>query len=246
MTLNTNPINYVPGAYAQKRQDAAQLADQYIKDWVKEQLRKKPAQYEPVQIPPAVCFSRKIGSGALEIADNLAEILQYRVADRELLHCMAQDAEISQDTMAFFKERYPGKMSELASRLFGKKSFIMSDYIQNFVSAVYTFADMGSTIFVGRGIHLFLPRDRVLAVRIISSDRNRRKRMAKILDLAETEVQEILNQVDQEQRTFFMKAFGQQEASPYEFDIVINCDYLTNPLGAAEILARAYKEKFIN
>ena len=69
--------------------------------------------------------------------------------------------------MNFFDERYPGKMSELGAMFFGEKSFIMSDYVKNLVSAVFTFANMGSTIFVGRGIHLILPRDRVLAVRTI-------------------------------------------------------------------------------
>ena len=155
MTVNTNRLIYVPGAYAQKRPDSAQLADQYIKDWVQQQLKTKPTKFELAKIPPAICFSRKIGSGALEIADILAEKLQYRVADRELLDYMAKDAEISKDTLAFFDERYPGKMSELASRAFGERSFIMSDYIQNFVSAVFTFADMGSTVFVGRGITFF-------------------------------------------------------------------------------------------
>ncbi len=245
MTVNTNRLKYVPGTYAKKRPDAAQLADKYIKDWVKKQLKTKPTKFEPVKIPPAICFSRKIGSGALEVADILAEKLNYRVADRELLHYMAKDTKISKDTIAFFDERYPGKMSELASMLFGEKSFIMSDYIQNFVSAVFTFADMGSTIFVGRGIHFFLPRDRVLAVRIICSNHTRISRLAKILNLEEKEVQKILNQVDKEQGEFFKKAFGKKEASPYEFDIVINSEFITSPLGAAEIVVQAFKDKFI-
>ena len=190
-------------------------------------------------------MSRKIGSGALEIADILAEKLQYRVADRELFHFMATDAEISKDTLAFLSERYPGKVPELASRLFGDKSFIMSGYVQNFISAVFTFADMGSTIFVGRGIHLFLPRDRVLAVRIISSDPNRINRLVNILDLEETQVRQILNQVDAEQHDYFNKAFGKKEASPYEFDIVINCDFIKSPPGAVEIITRAFNEKFM-
>lgn len=245
MTANSKPSIYVPGTYTQKRPDAAQLADKYIKDCVKEQLKKKPAPYEPVTIPPAICLSRKIGSGALEIADLLAEKLQYRVADRELLHFMATDTEISKDTLAFLSERYPGKMTELASRLFGDKSFIMSGYVQNFISTVFTFADMGSTIFVGRGIHLFLPRDRVLAVRIISSDHNRINRLVNILDLEETQVRQILNQVDEEQHDYFNKAFGKKEASPYEFDIVINCDFINSPPGAVEIITRAFNEKFM-
>lgn len=32
---------------------------------------------------------------------------------------------------------------------------------------------------------------------------------------------------------------------PYEFDLAINSDFITSPLVAAEIVAKAFKEKFI-
>jgi len=157
---------------------------------------------------------------------------------------MAKNKKLSKQTIEFFDERYPGKMSELASMLFGEQSFIMSDYIQNFISAAYAFADMGSIIFVGRGIHLFLPRDRVLAVRVICSDTWRIRRLGKILDVKEKEAKSIIDRVDKEQREFFKKAYGKNEASPYEFDMVINRDFIDNPMAAAEIVAKAYCEKF--
>ncbi|MBW2480932.1 MAG: cytidylate kinase-like family protein, partial [Deltaproteobacteria bacterium] len=33
----------------------------------------------------------------------------------------------------------------------------------------------------------------------------------------------MIKRVDREQREFFKKAYGKNEASPYEFDMVINC-----------------------
>jgi cytidylate kinase len=103
---------------------------------------------------------------------------------------------------------------------------------------------MGSIIFVGRGIHLFLPRDRVLAVRVICSDQKRISRLSKILDVEEKEAKSIIKRVDKEQREFFKKAYGKNEASPFEFDMVINCDFIDDPPGVAEIVAKAYCEKF--
>ena len=135
-------------------------------------------------------------------------------------------------------------MSELASMLFGEKSFIMSDYVKNLISAVFTFANMGSSIFVGRGAHLILPRDRVLAVRIICSDKYRIERLADILDVEEDEAEKLLHHIDREQRAFFKKSFGKKDASPYEFDLVINSDFITEPRAAAELVAQAFKEKF--
>ena len=115
---------------------------------------------------------------------------------------------------------------------------------RNLISAVYTFANMGSSIFVGRGAHLILPRDRVLAVRIICSNKFRMERLVNILDVEETETEKLLHQIDQEQRAFFKKAFGKKDASPYEFDLVINSDFITEPDGAAEVIKCAFKEKF--
>ena len=129
--------------------------------------------------------------------------------------------------------------------LFGEKSFIMSDYAKNLISSVYTFANLGSSIFVGRGAHLILPRDRVLAARIICSDEYRIARLAGILDVEETEAEKLLDQIDREQRAFFKKAFGKKDASPYEFDLVLNSDFITEPEGAADVIKCAFKEKFL-
>ena len=244
MANNKTKIKYVPGVHAKQRPDAAHLAGQFIREWHQSHLKLKGKKNVPSEMPPTICFSRKIGGGALEIADLLAEKIYYRVVDRELLEHMAKDKELSKKTVEFFDERYPGKMSELASMLFGEKSFIMSDYVKILISAVFTFANMGSSIFVGRGAHLILPRDRVLAVRIICSDKYRIERLADILDVEEREAEKLLHQIDHEQRAFFKKVFGKKDASPYEFDLVIDSDFITGPAGAADVIKCAFKEKF--
>ena len=244
MAINESKLKYVPGTHRKKRPDAAKIAGQYISEWTQRQLEMRGKKIVISEISPAICFSRKIGAGALEIADLLAEKIHYRVVDRELLEHMAKDKELSKKTVEFFDERYPGKMSELASMLFGEKSFIMSDYVKNLISAVFTFANMGSSIFVGRGAHLILPRARVLAVRIICSDEYRLSRLADILDVEEAEAEKLLHHIDQEQRAFFKKVFSKKDASPYEFDLIVNSDFITEPGGAAEVIACAFKEKF--
>lgn len=245
MPINKNKIKYVPGTYAKKRPDTDQLIEQYFRDWEKKRLKMKEKNAIPTKMAPAICFSRKIGVGTIEIADIIAEKINYRIADREILDHMAKNAKLSNETVSFFDERYPGKMVELSKMLFGEKSFIMSDYIRNIVSAVFAFADMGATIFVGRGIHLILPRERVLAVRFICSDEYRIKRLAEVMDYLDMEeVKKILAQIDKEQRDFFKKAFGKKDATPYEFDLVINCDYINNPNWAAGIVIQAFNKKF--
>jgi hypothetical protein len=37
---------------------------------------------------------------------------------------------------------------------------------------------------------------------------------------------------------------NKKDASPYEFDLVINCDYIKEPRSVAEIILSALREKF--
>ena len=240
--MHNKELKYVPGTYRRKRPDAYTVANKYAVKW-EQQLRKKEETF-PAKMSSTICFSRKIGVGALEIADILAEKIGYSVADREILDCIAKDAKLSKGCVDFFDERYPGKMSELSAMLFKKKSFLMSDYVRHLFGAVFSIAGSGPTIFVGRGVHLIMPRHWVLAVRFISSKNCRLKRLAGILNVKKKSAEKILNKFDREQKEFFKKAFGKTDASPYEFDMVINCDHIRDPKWAAEIIARAYKKKF--
>ncbi|MGD2029042.1 MAG: cytidylate kinase-like family protein [Desulfobacterales bacterium] len=236
-------IKYTPGMYTHKRPTGTQLADKHFHELEKKYVEKKREEKRP-EIFPTICCSRKIGVGALEIADIIAKKINYKVVDRELLEHMANEAKLSQKTVAYFDERYPGYLKEFAAFLFAEKSFIKSDYNRHLVNTVIALAGLEPTIFVGRGTHLIIPRDRVLAVRFICSDDHRVKRLSKILKVKEKEAADKLPQIDKEQRSFFKKVFGKKDAVPYEFDMVINCDYIKDTQVAANIVEEAFKSKF--
>jgi cytidylate kinase len=243
MPIYPKETRYVPGTYVKKRPDAAELSNRYIKEWEEKRLETQERGSER-RFPPTICFSRKIGVGALEIADMVGAKIGYKVADGEILEHIAGEANLRKKTVAFFDERYPGKLSELLAMAFGEKAFIQSDYTRLLFSAVLSLAGLGPTIFVGRGTHLLLPRERVLAVRLFSSREHRLKRLAQILKAGENKAEEVLDQSDRDQRNFYISVYGKKDASPYEFDLVINCDYIKEPAMAAEIVETALKQKF--
>jgi len=244
MTTTGSGSRFLPGTYTQKRYDAEQRAHQYVVEWEQRETQKRSTSQELSTLQPTICFSRKIGVGALEIADILAQKTDQKVADRLIIEKIAADADLSQKTVTYFDERHPGKMNELGALLFGEKSFIMSDFTRKLFSAVITLAESESTIFVGRGTHLILPRDRVLAVRCISSKEFRIKRVADILGVSEKDAKKELEAADKEQRLFFKKAFGKNDAPPEEFDLIINCDFLHQPTWAADVIHQAFVSKF--
>ena len=242
MTVHIGGAKYLPGMYWEKRLRVGDRAGQYIREWEKERIEKK--KTETARLSPSICFSRNIGVGALEIADILAAKIGYRVVDRELLEHITSKTDLNEKTIALFDERYPGKLDEFLSFLLGKKSFISSDYTRQLFRAVLSIDGLGPTLFLGRGAHLILPRERVLAVRFISSEEHRIKRLARILEVKEKDAEKELGQIDKEQRDFFKKVFDRKDASPYEFDMVINCDYIKEPQWAAEIVRQAFEKKF--
>jgi len=182
--------------------------------------------------------------GALEIADLLSEKLKMKVVDREILEHIATDRNLKQSTVDLFDERHPGAIKNFTSMMFGEKAYTMGDYLRQLVSAVYSIADSGPSIFVGHAVHLILPRERVLAVRLISSPEHRVKRVASILNLGDKSAKKELAKEDKKQHEFFKKNFNKRDAVPYEFDLVINRDYFTETGWAADIVEQAYHLKF--
>ncbi len=237
---------YVPGMYTKKRMNAAAMADQCIREWEmrKQTMKRKQEAEEHIHNSHYISFSRKIGVGALEIADLLAEKIGHKVVDRQIIEHIAEQRSVRTNTLDDFDERYPGIINNFVSLLFGEKSFTMGDYMRHLVDGVLQIAETGPTIFVGRATHLILPRENVLAVRFISSREHRAKRVADILNISVKEALVKLDEEDKFQREFFRKNFGKKDASPYEFDLVINRDYLTEAHDAAELVYRAYVLKF--
>ncbi|MFH0729164.1 MAG: cytidylate kinase-like family protein [Pseudomonadota bacterium] len=244
MASQISGFNYQPGMYSRKRPTGSQLAENYFREMDKHLIKEKKEKLAPTEIPPTICFSRKIGVGALKIADILAPRIGYNVVDREILEHIAKEEKLNEKTVALFDERYSGKLKEFVSFLFAEKSFIKSDYARYLFNSVVSIAGLSPTIIVGRGAHLILPRDRVLAVRFICSETYRINRLVEMLECKPDEARAKLEDSDKEQQAFFKKVFGKKDALAYEFDMVINCDFITRPEDAADIVECAFKRKF--
>jgi cytidylate kinase len=244
MATRETDSKYIPGTYPRRGRSATELASKYVREWDERRLEKKGKEPEVVEFPPTICISRKLGVGGVEIADIVAEKIGYRVVDQQILQHIATQASLSEKTVAIFDERYPGKLSELVTLAFGEKAFIKSDYTKQLFSSVYAIASFEPSIFVGRGVHLLLPREKVLAVRIICSVQFRIQRLSSLMNISQEEAAKQTRELDKQQAAFFKEVYDKKDASPYEFDLVVNCDYIKEPRSVAEIILSAFREKF--
>jgi cytidylate kinase len=231
---------YIPGMYQKKRPKVYEIIEKAFLEWKKSRdIRTKQKGNSPM-----ICFSRKIGVGALEIADIVAERIGYNVIDREILEHLSGRNRPDDKLAAIVNERCPSEAEDLIAMIFGQKAFTQNEYSRLLFRTIFSFAELGPAIFVGRGAHLILPRNRILAVRLICSKEFRIKKIAKLLKISETAASLRLNHFDIEQKHFFRRIYNLKEAAPYEFDIVINRDYIKGTQQIAEIIITALKEKF--
>ncbi|MFZ5562603.1 MAG: AAA family ATPase [Thermodesulfobacteriota bacterium] len=247
MTANTSHNSQVPWEYVRKHRRKGTEIDQmiggYIHDWERQKTGKKPSPIKP-DMPPTICFSRPIGCGVMEIADILAKSLGYRVVDRDILEHVGKEAALSDRAVRFFNEQYPDIITQYLMMMAGDKAFDMSKTTKQLFSAIFSIANLSPTIFIGRGAYLVLPRDRTLTVRFICSRGPRIKRIAQAYGMNEAEADKQLTMIDKEQRDFFKAVYRKETQSPEEFDMVINCDRITEPAWAAGIVKTAFEHKF--
>jgi cytidylate kinase len=64
------------------------------------------------------------------------------------------------------------------------------------------------------------------------------------MKISKEEAAKQISELDRLQAAFFKEVFNKKNASPYEFDLVVNCDYIKEPRSVAEIILRAFREKF--
>lgn len=93
-----NDLEYVPGLYAGKKASASDLADRYIREWDEDQQKIEREDIMSEKLFPAICFSRIIGVGAVEIADIFAKKIGYRVVDRLILEHIINEIKLSNRT----------------------------------------------------------------------------------------------------------------------------------------------------
>lgn len=232
---------YVPGMYRPGKPNVQAQIDKVFDDW---QRQRKMDAAETGDGFPVICFSRRIGVGALEIADILAGQIGYHVIDREILEYLANRRDTAPELAVAIDRQCPCETKDDLEILFGVKSFHKSEYSRLLFRAIFSFAALGPAIFVGRGAHLILPRDRVLAVRLICSDSFRTARIAGILGIDEADAWSRLQQLDAEQQRFFETIYGTTGDSPDEYDIVVNRDFFHDPAQVADIVRTALVQKF--
>ena len=217
------------------------FVDQQILRW--QEQRRIAERKRPGGQQPTICISREYGARGAAMGRVVAERLGFRFYAQELIHDIAEAADVRQQVVESLDERVQDGISELISSLIKRGVFAPSDYLRNLSKVVLTLANHGKGVIIGRGAHFILDVDTTLRVRVIAPLPTRIARIVERDGLSEGQARGVILRIDAERAAFHKQHYGADAGDPVNYDLVINAGTLGLE-GGADATVRAFERRF--
>jgi hypothetical protein len=180
-----------------------------------------------------------------DIVELVAAELHLKVLDKAMLSCVAEKCGVSDKMVESVDEEScdAAWCGDMLTYWFNQRVIPQLKYVRHLGQCVVRAAQKGRSLFVGRGAHFFLPRDRGLVARIVSPRKERTERIMKCLRMGHEQAAAYVDQQDKARRLFIARYFHQDITDPYLYDLVLNTDQM-GAEEAAELLVDAYRRRF--
>ena len=185
--------------------------------------KKEVAEKEGVSI---VTLSREPGSGGRIIAGRLAEKLSIDIFHQEVIHQIAESADVSATVLETLDERGLNTLEHWISSLVHERHLWPDRYMQHLMKVIGTIGSHGRAVVVGRGANFILPPEKRFAVRIVAPQAWRIENVSKEFDISLEEARRRVLRTDSDRRAFIRKYFNADIADPTNYDLVINTNTL--------------------
>jgi cytidylate kinase-like protein len=195
------------------------------------------------QQQPTICISREYGARGAAMGRQVAERLGIGFYSQELIHDIAEAAQVRKQVVESLDERVQDGISEWVSGLIKRGVFAPSDYLQNLSKVVLTLTRHGRGVIIGRGAHFILDPGATLRVRVVAPLETRVARIAARDGLTEQKARATILRIDGERIAFNKQHFGADLANPANYDLVVNAGSLGLE-GAVDATIHAFERRF--
>lgn len=202
-----------------------------------------------------ITISREIGSGGHTVGQKLAEALDVRYSDKELIHELMKRFKLTTSGIEKLKGEKKSwmadfiqfvapipKMSMIAGNPKYTQEFradITSDDIFSAESEIVKgIAAEGSCVIAGRsGFFVLRDHPNIVNVFITASLENRIERVVRKQGLTPKEAKEVIEDVDKKRDNYIKRYTGCSRYDSRNYDLVINMDNVTEDQAVEVILA---------
>jgi len=175
-----------------------------------------------------ISISRELAALGDEIALEFAELRGYRFIDKQALENRITSYGFNGAKLEKYDEKKPAFWASLSKD--------RDDYIHYLKTALYTEAEAGSCIFVGRGAHaVFKDVPGCIFVRLIAPLPVRIERVKSYFRCEEKRAKQIIEQSDKDRSAFHRYFFDIDWANPVNYHLVLNTG-IVHPASVAEVI----------
>lgn len=185
-----------------------------------------------------VCISREAGSGGGLIGRKVAERLNWRYYNREILETIAQRMGISIEEAETFDELPPTRMQAWALPVLEERYAPHETYLDHLEKLVDSIGREGSAVIIGRGAGFCLPRGWILSVRIVAPLEERAARLAERLGVSVRTARQAAIDLDRRRDRFARLQLNVDPHDPHHYDLALNSLTLGLDL-AAQLIVNA-------
>lgn len=209
------------------------LVEQQARRW---QLRREQGREQ--ERGHTIAISRLPGARGEEVAQGIAHALGYDVFDQEIIHEIAQRADLSDRVVSALDEKNRSLLSEWLVA-FGADRFLSTyEYVHELRKVIGAIARHGRGVILGRGAHLVLGPGEALRVLVIAPLEVRVGNVARDLSMPAREARRWILAKEAERQAFLGKHFHARLGDAEAFDLVINTEVL-GVQGAVEAVTAA-------
>ena len=171
---------------------------------------------------PVVTISREPGSGGQIVAKKIADELGMDLFEQEVLHQMAESADMSSRLVQSLDEKGLNVMEEYINALVHQRHLWPDQYLRHLLKVIGTIGKHGQAVVIGRGANFVLSPEKALRVRIVAPFNIRAEIVAKKFGVPVHEAERRITRTDSSRKSFVRKYFNADIAAPLNYDLIIN------------------------
>ncbi len=207
-----------------KKRSISQIIEQHVKKW---EYEKSISHENKTVHAPVVSISREPGSGGRIIAEKLSEKLDFGLFHQEVVHEMAQDANISMRFLEALDERALPILDNWIASLVDKRYLWPDEYLHHLMKVIAAIGRHGASVIVGRGANFILPPETRISVRVFAPFEFRCRHVADEFGISMDEAGRRITKTESTRRSFVRQYFNTSIADPNNYDMLLNTESIS-------------------
>jgi cytidylate kinase len=184
-----------------------------------------------------ITISRELAALGDETAHELAKLLNYRFVDKQVLEERMKSYGIAGRKFEKYDERKPSFWASLSQD--------RDDYLHYLKTAIFTEAEQGGCVFIGRGASVvFKNVPGVISVFLVAPFEIRAERVKSYFHCDDKRARQIIEQSDHDRTGFHRYFFDIEWKDPDNYHLSLNTGHL-HPAVSAEII-KALRDRTLN